>query len=253
MGYAKVITYGNNLEIYQYEESPKGTGRRPRKPEGTDRVSDLPVYRASQQEKQERQQAKRKDNARRAGMAFRRLVSANLSESDVPVLFSFTYAENITDPARARKDFNSFARAIRSQLKNEIRYICVAEFQKRGVIHLHALFWGIPDVLVERERSTRFFATLWKQGFIDLVKTDGNERISGYLSKYMSKSFADSRMYLKKAYISSQNCLRPKVDKNAIVLSYMYEYELSTATPLRDREYLTQWLGECRYRLYKLT
>jgi len=108
-------------------------------------------------------------------------------------------------------------------------------------------------VVVKQERDTRLVASLWKQGFVDLVQTDGDIRIAGYMAKYMGKAFVDSRLYSKKAYIASRNIKRPIIDKNAIVIATMYENELSTVVPCEEKTYLTQWLGECRFRHYKLT
>lgn len=251
MSYSKVITYGRCIEIYQYENSPTNNGRRRGKSQDDDVFEDVALRRKDTAEQQEQKQAKRRDNTRRSAMAFRRLVSANLSKQDIPVLVSLTYAENVTDPRQGRKDFNTFARNVRNQFGSGIRYICVPEFQERGAIHFHALFWGIPAKVVKRERRTRMVATLWGKGFIDLVQTDGKNELAGYLSKYMAKSFDDERMYGMKAYLASRNVKRPKVDKRPVVLSYIYEYELSPVDLVHDRIYLTQWLGECRYRLYE--
>jgi len=253
MGYTKIIKYSNILEIYQYAENPRSNGRKPSNNENPlgDQVLVVPRKNDPSQEAISLQK-KRTDNARRLSMAFRRIISANLEESVNPVFASLTYAEHITDPREGRKDFNAFARTLRYRFGGQIRYIAVPEFQKSGRLHFHALLWGLPTGMVESERSTRLVASLWQQGFADIKETDGNLKLSAYLSKYMAKAFDDPRLFAKKAYICSRNVLRPVVEKRAIVIATIYEHELSTVTPVLERTFLTQWMGEGRFRLFDL-
>jgi len=252
MGYAKVIKYGQQIEIYQYESEPRGFTTRSRKLQAARRASRMALLREDNMGQKERYEGKRKDNARRARMAFGRLVSANLGQSMHPLLVSLTYAENITETRQGHEDFNAFARNLRSRFGSQVRYIAVVEFQKRGAVHFHALLWGLPIGLVKTERHTRLVASLWKQGYADLVETDGSPKLAGYLSKYMTKAFKANRLFGKKAYICSKNLLRPVIEKRSILISHFYENNLSTTQPLQDVVYQTQWLGECRFRHYSL-
>lgn len=243
------------MEIYQYELNP---------PQFTDEQRAIAKYRRLQtvslrgtdtSGQEEQVATKRKDNARRATMAFRRLTIANLGESSHPVFVSLTYAESTTDPRVGYKDFRTFAKRLRTAFGSDIRYVAVPEFQdkyERGSIHFHALVWGIPPQVVESERRTRVVAKIWGKGFVDLKQTDGNHKIASYMAKYMSKNFIDPRLFKHKSYIFSYNCLRPVVDNNAIVLSYLHEYELLTVDPLQDKEFQSQWLGKGRFRLYAI-
>jgi hypothetical protein len=76
--------------------------------------------------------------------------------------------------------------------------VAVSEFQKRGAIHFHALVWGIPPSVVKAERHTRLVASIWGQGFTDMIETDGNSRLASYFAKYMKKAYLDPRMLKKK-------------------------------------------------------
>jgi len=263
MGYNKVIKYANFVEVYQYEEDIRPVRRKSRKSKDTSRLNVLADDREDSVLRSEQITPKRPDNARHASLGFRRLVSANLEKSDYPVLASFTYAENVTEIERGRKDFSTFGRNARHRFGDNFKWICVPEFQKRGAIHFHALLWGLPFGVVAEERHTRLVAGLWKKGFVDLVQTDGNEKLSGYLSKYMSKTFLDVRLKGKKAYSTSHNVKRPVIEKNAIMLPYyvnsqfgieLPEYpELSTAQLLREKTYDTKMLGKGTYRKYLIT
>jgi len=256
MGYAKVISYGNIVEMYRYERNCVATGRK-RAHASTLVLPYIPKDGESITTQSEQKKVRTKSNARSATLAFRRLVGANLGGVDNPVLASFTYRENMEELTQGRKDFNAFAKLAKNTFGAQFRYICVAEFQRRGAVHFHALLWGVPASVVAGERVTRMVAALWGRGFVDLVSTDGNIRLATYLSKYMSKMFIDSRLANRKAYIASRNILRPKIDRDALLAPYFHgglaEYpDLSTATVLRESEYNTQWLGRCDYKQYNV-
>lgn len=257
MGYIKTITYGDTVEIYQYEKNITHNGRRGKKFRNSHYDANLDSHVEDRVRSAEQKQEKRKDNARRTSMVFRRLVSANLGQSSCPLLVSLTYAENFTEIGLAHKDFNSFARSVRDQFGKGVSYVAVPEFQKRGAIHFHALFWGLDSSeLAKTERRTRLVARLWGKGFVDLVATDGDYKIAGYLAKYMAKTFCDSRLQSKKAYIASRNIKRPVVEKNAFLeplfMGGLQDIpDLSTAELVIEKEYDTVWLGKGRYQLYK--
>lgn len=253
MGYAKVVKFSNNIEIYTYDEDVRPISRRSRDIQKSRRNQSVALSRETALESEERYKGKRKDNARRLYGMFRRIISANLGESQNPIFASFTYAKDIRDPQQGHSDFNAFARALRYRFGKKVRYIAVPEYQKSGRLHFHALLWDLPPGLVREERTTRLVASLWKQGFVDLIQTDGDEKLAYYMAKYMTKAYTDKRLFMKKAFVASRNIKRPQVDKRAIVMQHLYENELSTVEPLKDIEFNTQWLGVGRYRLYQLT
>lgn len=249
MGYTKVIISGKIIETYQYENEPRGFTRKSRDAQIASRNQSLALRREDENVKRQSEWRKRQDNIRRAKLAFRRIVLSNLDKHENPILVSLTYAENITDIRKGHKDFNSFAKLVRDRFGKNVSYLAVPEFQERGAIHFHALFWGLPNGLAQRERSTRVVASLWKQGYVDLVETDGSVKLAGYLVKYMAKAFSEPKLMMMKSYFASRNIKRPVVDKRAIMFSYQ-STELSTAETLQERTFWTQWLGECHYKQF---
>lgn len=258
MGYIKLITYGQHAELYQYEENLKFNGRGGRKAQSTACLQGMGEARADSLQQGEQRIAKRTDNARRTSLLFRRLVSANLGVTSKPLLISLTYAKNLTEIRQGYKDFKAFARLLYTRYGKRVSYIAVPEFQKRGAIHFHALIWGLPTKeLAETERRTRLVAGLWGHGFIDLIETDGDIKISSYLAKYMTKAFLDPRLKNQKSYTTSRNIKRPVTIKNPLLLplftgGLIYETDLSTAVLLQEKQYMTKWLGKGRYRRYQL-
>jgi hypothetical protein len=253
MGYNKIIRYANTIETYTYgRHLPIRTHiRRNRKSKVL--RSDLdddgkdPLSSAEHKEK-------RQDNARRAALVFRRLVSSNLEGVEYPVLITTTYRDNQTDLRIGYRDFHSFIKALRHKFGALFRYIAVPEFQRRGAVHFHALFWGLPQDLCDTERHTRLIADTWSHGFVYMTMTDGNDRLSSYLTKYMAKSFTDPRLLNQKAYTCSRNIKRPIIQGG--ISSYgveSYLEECGAKDPVMDKSYDTHWLGQGRHRIYKLS
>lgn len=153
MGYNKFIKYADIIETYTYE---RPLPIRPRAKRGVSRRARVPRVAPDGSDPLRREQCegKRKDNATRASLVFRRLVSANLGGTDAPTLITCTYAEIQTDIGHGYKDFSSFIKALRYKFGKQFRYIAVPEFQKRGAVHFHALLWGLPDTLAQKERHT---------------------------------------------------------------------------------------------------
>jgi len=253
MGYNKAIIYGANLDLYTYEKDIQHLGAKRTKTQSDSDRKDLGSN-GILTERLEAWRSRRSDNKRRAVMAFRRLVLSNMVESPPPFLITCTYATNQTDLRVGYEDFKAFSRALRTRFGRGFRYIAVPEFQKRGALHFHALAWGLPEDLAKRERSTRLVAQFWDHGFVDVYLTDGDEKISSYLAKYMSKCHDDIRLFEKKTYRCSRNVFRPIVEKNAMLTHLEYVYGIGVDNPpCKDKTFETQWMGQGRYRYYKLS
>ena len=252
MGYNKIIRYANTVETYTYERPLpfRPTTRRIRKSKIL--VPDL-AHDGEHPLQSEEFKGKRQDNAKRASLVFRRLVSSNLGRTAHPVLITTTYRDNQTDLRQGYRDFNSFIKALRHKFGKVFRYIAVPEFQRRGAVHFHALFWDLPRSCIETERHTRLVAGMWKHGFIYMTMTDGNEKLSSYLTKYMAKSFTDPRLMNQKTYTCSRNLKRPVIEGG--ISSYgvdCYLEECGVEAPVIDKSYDTHWLGRGRHRIYKI-
>lgn len=230
--YVKIVKSGNYYESYLYEKEPnppcfKGTKKR-----FSDRL--LYSYRRSKQ------------SASRARRSFIRLCRANLARKEPPALVTLTTRDSL-GIASGYSCLKGFLSNIRRYFGSEVVYIAVPEFQKRGAIHFHILFWGLPSEVVKYERRDRVIQNIWALGYVDCVATDGSSKLAGYLGKYMSKSLSDARLLNKSSYYCSRNVMRP--------LSFSGN-SFSTLPPeffhtrqLTARTFETQWLGACSYKL----
>ncbi len=252
MSYNKFIKFGNNIELYEYEKDIvvlRG---------GTRHVADKPKI-DRDAELTEIEVGKRKDNAHRASTEFRRLVSSNLDDKVLPLLATVTYKENCVDLKKAYYDYKLFIQVLRYKY-GDFKYISVPEFQKRGAVHFHVLFWGLPaDILLPECLTGRYknisptLSTMWGNGFVFLKETDGNDKLSSYLAKYMSKAFTDPRLKHQKAYVTSRKINRPYVVAGSFLTWPLLDDYLGVdPVPVKDKTYDTKYLGKGRYRLFKI-
>lgn len=256
MSYIKVTTYGDYVEINEYEHDliRNHDGRAGRR---SSAISNDNLGASGEDSLSERDTSnevgRRSDNAWRASMAFRRLVSANLGRGSAPpLLATLTYRSNFTELSAAYKHFTTFAQSLRRKFGNEFKYLCVPEFQKRGAVHFHAFFWGLPEEVFLLERKNRTLAQIWSHGFVDLKRTDGAGALAGYLAKYLTKAYEDPRLKNQKAYVASRNIIRPEVFAgNFSADRILFELGVNS-DPEISREYNTKWFGRATYRKYKI-
>lgn len=238
--YTKFVQSGRFVEVYEYEHKPARNIAIWRKPKG---------MRFSRSERN-----RRPDNVRRLTAKFKRLVWANLDETKgYPCFLTLTF-RNEVDIDEGYNLLGKFRRKFQA-IFPEVEYIAVPEFGTKSTkrLHFHILIWNLPIFYIKSERESRYISSLWGNGFVDILETDGSIKLAGYMAKYLSKALFDERLLNKKAYTTSRGIKRPVETASPLVKSYSEEmWELSTATPLRCAKYLTQWLGECSYTLYKI-
>lgn len=250
MGYNKFILSGNQLELYEYEKECFIKGRQ-RGYANNSLRQDLEDSRGSTF--LDRKFARRQDNSRRSSLDFKRLVQANLTASENPLLITLTFSTNRKDISECARFFHLFTIRMRRTFGSSFRYVAVPEFQKRGAVHYHALFWGLPLSVEVRERETRKIARLWGEGFIDIVKTDGNNKLATYLAKYMVKAISDRRLLFHKAYFASRNVFRPIRSSGFPSWWFSGEFPEDTLSLKFTREFSTSWLGKGLFRLYEVS
>lgn len=162
---------------------------------------------------------------------------------------------DIVEIGEAYKLYTAFGKRLRYMHGNEMSWIAVPEFQKRGAVHFHVLVWGLNDEAIANERNTRALASLWGHGFIDIVKTDGNARLASYLAKYMSKAMHDIRLVGKRGYSASRNVLRPVSLVSPFQVRFITQHfglGGDNAPLTRERSYETMYMGRCVYKQFSV-
>jgi len=156
---------------------------------------------------------RRLDNSIRSKNLVKNLVLSNCQYyKQMPLFITFTFADNIDDPKDANpewtkfiKRFNTFLISLRYQ---KCKYLTVIEFQKRGAVHYHCLFFNIPFIPNLKIKM----AEIWALGFItikSLKDINDDNHLANYISKYMTKSFSDKKFFSQKNYFTSRGLNKP--------------------------------------------
>lgn len=202
----KMVTSGDIIEIYEYE-NPILVGHK---------VSNL--GRGSEATEEDKLK-NREDVSNRAKRELRRIINTNVfrwydsyARPYSPVFLTLTFRENITDLDIAHKEFRDFLLRLNYRLngtrKNTLKYVVVIEFQKRGAIHYHSIFFNLPYIPVNE------IAKLWGQGFIKANVITEVDNIGSYVSKYIGKDLLDDRLVGRKCYFQSRGLLKPLESTN---------------------------------------
>ena len=158
-----------------------------------------------QRGKSENREANEERALRRARTRLRRLVLA----SGASYLLTLTYRENVTDFDRASEDLRVFLRFVKRAYP-KYAYIAVAERQKRGAWHWHLAVCGWQDLAFLRSTWLRVVG----DGNIDVSppRGSGDRRLAlvRYLSKYLSKGFAEEHVFNGRRFRASHRIAVPE-------------------------------------------
>lgn len=268
MGHIKLIQVGNIIEKYEFEKDYV----HPRRSRSTKPRSRVPK--------------RRYDNLQRLRKSFTRLIRCNLAGASRPFLLTLTMHQ-IVSLEQAYSHLTNFIVQIRRRYGKEFRYVGVPEFQKRGAVHFHILVWDLPhdvylkegsfgarkgntlyrwyrflqenNIPLERLGACRSLQHTWARGFLDCTPTDGSEKLSSYLAKYMLKASVDERLRGQKSYFSSRNALRPllltaptQAQKDFAKEHGIDLVDTGDNQVIYKSSFDTMWLGRCIVTKYKL-
>lgn len=161
-------------------------------------------------EEEDKREAYRRLAVRRARSKLRRLVNANVGGwkdargMEVPPKFvTLTYRENVMDIDYSNGEFTRFIKRLGRKMGQKLEYVAVIEFQERGAIHYHVLFFNLPYVPKED------LYEVWRNGFVQINRVDRIEDVGAYMVKYMGKGTADERLRGEKSYFCSRGLRKP--------------------------------------------
>lgn len=194
----------------------------------------------------------------RAKGKLKRLIDANIDQSRIeskgklrPRFMTFTFKENIIDIKKANAEFTKFIKKFNYGLghkKSYLKYATAIEFQERGAVHYHTLFFNIPFMKNIYDRINK----LWGNGFVIQRKINRVKNLSAYVCKYLSKESGDKRLYGQKCYFTSANLQRPRTIYNDSVVEFVSDFMPETIKPY-ERTIPSDHCGEIEYRRYDLT
>lgn len=240
---SKAIISGDVVEFYVYEEEIlKGykdkigqSGRR------KDYVS--PDYVEN-----------RKKSLRRAEVNLRRIINSNVNQYGDHLTSKFmtlTFEKNVQDMDYANYEFKKFIGRLNyfvfKTKRSNIKYSAVVEFQERGSIHYHVIFYNLPYIPAKKINE------IWRRrnGNINIKKIDHIDNVGSYLCKYMSKENEDPRLQGKKCYFNSRGLMKPEeiTDKKRV-------QALLEAIPIihlkYQANYKTDYQGQVQYYQFNI-
>ena len=220
----RLIRSGNVIELCEYEKPViRGSGGARR-------------GRANQAlTSKETKQKNRSKTAARARAYVRRIINAN---PQLNKFLTLTYAENMTDIDRARKELDNFFKRLKRQFPR-FAYVCVIEFQKRGAVHFH-LLCNLPFV------DVKALAEVWGHGFIKLNRIDNVDNVGAYVTKYMTKENMDERLIGYRSYSMSRGLNQPQEVTNEEQINEALE-TLADVLRVVTSEYESEYYGTVHY------
>lgn len=207
----KLIKSGNILELFEYKKSveygksKKDFGTRAKKKVDLDD----PLVFDSKLENRKRTLQSSKSH-------LKRLINANAGHWKdkngrpfMPIFLNLTFAENITDVKKANYAFTKFKQRLDYEITKRkcsfLKYAGVIEFQKRGAVHYHIIFFNMPFI----ENIYDKMRKIWGKGHIIINAIKDLNTIASYICKYMTKSEVDERLLGQKSYFTSKGLIKP--------------------------------------------
>lgn len=148
---------------------------------------------------------KRGDHLERARKNIRRVIEANVEKENLPIFITYTFKKNIKSLKTANPLFSKHVKELQRRY-GKLRYLCVPEFQKRGAVHYHVIYFDLPYIRNIKEKVQK----LWPHGFSQVKAVRKIKSIGAYVSKYLQKSVGDERRKRgEKGYFTSRGLRRP--------------------------------------------
>jgi len=254
LSHTRVVVSGDIVEVYQYE-----------KPYVFDQFSPT-IERV-----RSGATTRREDNLQKAQRYLRRLIFSNATKwSDQVCFITFTFKENVKDIKTANYEWTEFIRRLKKECSRAVKYTAVIEFQKRGAVHYHVLFYDLPKRIIQNDIELQIeriryktaeglgiLGVLWGNGTVDIKeikKINSIRSIGAYVSKYLSKQTLDERLVGEKAYMSSRNLIKPveyRRQKNCqkVLDTLLIDNEF---VKVYDNEYATRSYGKINYSQLKI-
>lgn len=185
----KIIVSGNVVEVYNYENRIWFDFK------DSDKMGRIVC------DNQETKKANREKILNRARTNIRRLVNCNVQKNSK--FITLTFKDNITDIKTANYEFMKFIQRLKYKLNKNFKYLTVIEFQKRGAVHYHIIFFDIAYI------SNYDLTNIWGNGILKINRIEDVTNVGAYVCKYMSKDNGDARLIEQKCYFTSKNLKQP--------------------------------------------
>ncbi len=153
-----------------------------------------------------KEKSRRADNLSRCRQKVYRVIQCNISQYNEQSKFAtYTFKKNITSVEKAQEHWRNYQKRLYRHLKIRLKYVAVIEFQKRGSIHFHVIYFNLPYI----PQIKTILAEVWGHGFINIKTLREVKNVSAYVCKYIQKQFISKKLRKQKAYFTSKNLKKP--------------------------------------------
>lgn len=169
----------------------------------------------------------------------------------IPIFLTLTFAENVTDTKIANYEFTKFIQRFNYEIihkKSYLQYSVVIEFQKRGAVHYHLVFYNLPFIKDLKNKLIK----IWGNGFTNYRKIKNIKNVGSYMCKYMTKELDGTKLYGQKCYFSSRGLHKPVTKNNPGVGEYILAF-LPSSTMVYEKIFDSKYCKSVHYRQYDLT
>lgn len=187
---ARIVVSGNIVEEYRYER------------EYLFNLAPSKARTAENDAPRRNTTDKRDDHILRARRMIRRLIDANVD--GLPIFVTYTFARNVRTLEEANPKFTAHVKELQRRY-GKVRYLCVPEFQKRGAVHYHVIYFNLPYI----PKIKQVMNDLWPHGWSQVRAIRKVKRIGLYVAKYLQKGVDDRRTRGRKSYFTSRELIRP--------------------------------------------
>ena len=92
---------------------------------------------------------------------------------------------------------------------------------------------------------------VWKQGMVNIREIGKVNNMGAYMSKYLGKELFSGRMFGKKKFFRSQSLSDP-IEILGYYAQKFIEKFLPLLTPIFEKVFKSDWIGEVEYFAYSL-
>jgi hypothetical protein len=167
-----------------------------------------------------------------------------------PIFITFTFKENITDLTVANKEWTKFIlRFNKRHFKHGyLKYVGVPEFQKRGAVHYHVVFFNLPYM-------TKIYDVIrqsWGLGFTLVETVKSTEHLINYVSKYLSKENFDQRLFGRKKYFASRGLFKPRTARDPELVEFIKAQFANSLPTYEDKFDISDFNLHILYKKYRV-
>lgn len=150
--------------------------------------------------------------------------------NDFELFCTFTFDPQKVDSFKLPLCWSVMSRWLHHQRDNsrakgvEFKYLIIPEQHKSGRWHFHALLSGYTSALKDTKLKTNtlrpiYNITSFRSGFTTATPIDSVDRVSTYVSKYITKEFV--KTFNQRRFFCSRNLKRPGKSLNSPILSFI--------------------------------